>query len=204
MFEQGIPGTMLNTSIQQGFAEKFKTASAVAGVGTTVSTQSNDPGRTEALPGLLMTDAGTWLKNEMLHEEIFGPATVVVGCRSSDDLLRCGQALEGSLTATIHGTAAELEAHRELVSVLATKAGRLIFNGYPTGVEVGYAMHHGGPYPATTDVKFTSVGAAAIYRFARPVCYQGFPERLLPQELQNANPRNIWRIVDGHLTRDAL
>jgi alpha-ketoglutaric semialdehyde dehydrogenase len=204
MFQEGVPGTMLNTGIQKAFAEKFKTAAAVAGVGATVSTETGEPGRTEGRPGVLVADASTWLKNETLHEEIFGPATVVVGCQSADDLLRCSRALEGSLTATIHGAAAELDAHRELVDVLATKAGRLIFNGYPTGVEVGYAMHHGGPYPATTDVKFTSVGAAAIYRFARPVCYQGFPEQLLPPELQNANPRKIWRTVDGRFTRDGI
>jgi NADP-dependent aldehyde dehydrogenase len=108
------------------------------------------------------------------------------------------------LTATIHGTPEELAENRELVNLLSTKAGRLIFNGYPTGVEVGYAMHHGGPYPATTDVKFTSVGATAIYRFARPVCYQGFPEQLLPSELQDANPRGIWRTIDGRITRDPL
>ena len=112
--------------------------------------------------------------------------------------------LEGTLTATIHGTPEELNQYQNLISLLSTKAGRLIFNGFPTGVEVGYAMHHGGPYPATTDEKFTSVGAAAIYRFARPICYQGFPEDLLPPELQNANPRNIWRTVDGKLTRDPI
>jgi NADP-dependent aldehyde dehydrogenase len=204
MFEQGTPATMLNAAISRGFATNFKAAAAVAGVTSTVSTQTDDPQRTEGRPGVLVTDADTWLRNENLHEEIFGPATVIVGCESAADLLRCSQTLEGSLTATIHGTPEELAEHRELVNVLGTKAGRLIFNGYPTGVEVGYAMHHGGPYPATTDVKFTSVGAAAIYRFARPVCYQGFPEHLLPPELQNANPRGIWRTVDGRLTRDTL
>jgi NADP-dependent aldehyde dehydrogenase len=80
----------------------------------------------------------------------------------------------------------------------------LIFNGYPTGVEVSYAMQHGGPYPASTDARFTSVGAAAIYRFARPVCFQGFPDAALPEELQNANPRGIWRMIDGQWTKNAL
>ena len=112
--------------------------------------------------------------------------------------------MEGSLTATIHGTPEELARQRDLVDTLSRKAGRLVFNGYPTGVEVGYAMHHGGPYPATTDAKFTSVGAASIYRFAAPVCYQNFPEHLLPQELQNANPRNIWRTINGQLTRNPV
>ena len=112
--------------------------------------------------------------------------------------------MEGSLTATIHGKAEELDSNRELIDILSTKAGRLIFNGYPTGVEVSSAMHHGGPYPATSDSKFTSVGTTAIYRFARPVCYQNFPDAALPPELQCANPGKIWRTIDGQLTRDPL
>ena len=95
-------------------------------------------------------------------------------------------------------------AHRGLVHVLEEKAGRLIFNGFPTGVEVVPAMHHGGPFPATTDPKFTSVGTAAIYRFARSVCYQSFPQWALPEELQDANPRGIWRQVDGLLKREPV
>jgi NADP-dependent aldehyde dehydrogenase len=160
--------------------------------------------RTEGQPGVIVADAATWLENQTLHEEIFGPATVVVRCGSSAEILQCAEHVAGTLTATIHGNADELAAHGELIDLLTRKAGRLIFNGYPTGVEVGYAMHHGGPYPATTDEKFTSVGAAAIFRFARPVCYQNFPEALLPAELRNANPRGILRNIDGRLTRDAL
>ncbi len=86
--------------------------------------------------------------------------------------------------------------------MLENKSGRLVFNGYPTGVEVSYAMHHGGPYPATADAKFTSVGTAAILRFLRPVCYQNFPDESLPLELQAKNPRKIWRMVDGQLSRE--
>ena len=204
MFANGAPGAMLNPAISKGYAERFKAAAAVAGVGTTISTRSGGPESTEGRPGLLTTDAGTWLKNKQLHEEIFGPATVAVACASDADLERCAAALEGSLTATVHGAEDELRERAELVRILAVKAGRIIFNGYPTGVEVGYAMQHGGPYPATTDAKFTSVGAAAIYRFARPVCYQNFPEQLLPAELQNANPRQIWRTVNGQFTRGSL
>jgi NADP-dependent aldehyde dehydrogenase len=118
--------------------------------------------------------------------------------------MQCAEKLAGTLTATLHGNADELGAHGELVDLLSRKAGRLVFNGFPTGVEVGYAMHHGGPYPATTDAKFTSVGSAAILRFARPVCYQNFPEALLPPELKNANSLGIMRNVDGRLTRDPL
>ena len=145
-----------------------------------------------------------WLKRHELHEEIFGPSTLVVRCASGRELADRVEKLEGTLTASIHGTPEELAANKQIIDVLSRKAGRLIFNGYPTGVEVGYAMHHGGPYPATTDEKFTSVGAASIYRFARPVCYQNFPGKTTAGRLQDANPRKIWRMINGQLTRDAV
>lgn len=203
-FESAQPGSMLNAAIQHGYSEKFKAMAAVAGVGSHCSSRAAASERTEAAPGLFTTDLRTWLGNHELHEEIFGPAAVLIECDSDAELLAAANALDGTLTATIHGTQEELERHRGLIGILSRKAGRLIFNGYPTGVEVGHAMHHGGPYPATTDARFTSVGAAAIYRFARPVCYQNFPEALLPAELQNANPRKIWRTVDGRWTRDPI
>jgi 2,5-dioxopentanoate dehydrogenase len=203
-FEAAPAGSMLNAAIRTGYQDKFKAMSAVAGVTSHASSHPADAGPTEAQPGLFTTDSRTWLNHHELHEEIFGPATVLVECQSQAELLNIAKSLEGTLTATIHGTPDELEQHGELLDILGRKAGRLIFNGYPTGVEVGHAMHHGGPYPATTDERFTSVGTAAIYRFARPVCYQGFPENLLPPELQNANPRNIWRLVNGQLTRDPV
>jgi NADP-dependent aldehyde dehydrogenase len=153
---------------------------------------------------MLTTDARTWLHNEALQGEIFGPVTVSVACDSHEDLLQVAKQIQGSLTATIHGTPEDLERYADLVAVLRMRAGRLIFNGYPTGVEVSHAMHHGGPYPATTDPKFTSVGATAIYRFARPICYQDFPELMLPPELQNANPRRLGRTVNGRLTSEGL
>ena len=119
-------------------------------------------------------------------------------------MLQLARALHGHLTATIHGAEKDLADFSELIAILRRKAGRLIFNGFPTGVEVCHAMHHGGPYPATTDARATSVGTAAIQRFARPVCYQDFPQSALPEELADRNPRGIWRLVDGGLTRDAL
>ena len=112
--------------------------------------------------------------------------------------------LEGHLAASIHGTEQDLQEYADLVTTLRRKVGRLIFNGFPTGVEVCGAMNHGGPYPAATDVHFTSVGTAAIYRFARPVCYQGFPEHTLPPELQDANPLGILRQVNGTYTREPI
>ncbi len=204
LFEQASPPVMLNGAIYQGYTERVKSVAETKGVRSQFSTQAGKPEQTEAQPAVFSTDSGAWLHDKRLHEEIFGPATVLVHCGSEAEILEAARALEGSLTATIHGTEEELARNSELLDVLSRKAGRLIFNGFPTGVEVGYAMHHGGPYPATSDEKFTSVGAAAIYRFARPVCYQNFPENFLPSEIQNANPRKIWRLINGQLTRDAI
>jgi len=203
-FEQSAPGTMLNPGVSKGYEERFRSAAGVKSVAVYRSEHSAVALRTEGQPGVIVTNAVTWLNNQTLHEEIFGPATIVVRCESDAEMLRCAHKLAGTLTATFHGSADELAERGELLDLLSRKAGRLIFNGFPTGVEVGYAMHHGGPYPATTDEKFTSVGSAAILRFARPVCYQNFPESLLPAELRNANPRGILRNIDGRLTRDAL
>ena len=146
----------------------------------------------------------TYRDNPRLAGEIYGPASLAVRCASRPELLQLARSLHGHLTATIHAAGRDLEDFAELVAILRRKAGRLVFNGFPTGVEVCHAMHHGGPYPATTDSRSTSVGTAAIHRFARPVCYQDFPQEALPEELQDSNPRGIWRLVDGALTKDAL
>ena len=204
MFSDAPPGTMLYTGIRNAFETRLSAASKVAGVKTQASAEPRKTEGTEAVPAMLATDAETWLQNDALQGEIFGPATVSVACGSHEELLRIAKQIRGSLTATIHGTPEDLERYSDLVALLRMRAGRLIFNGYPTGVEVSHAMHHGGPYPATTDPKFTSVGAMAIYRFARPVCYQNFPEAMLPPELQNANPRKLWRTVNGRWTREGL
>jgi NADP-dependent aldehyde dehydrogenase len=132
-----------------------------------------------------------------LSDEIFGPDTLMVHCDSAQDYVRAARALDGHLTATILGDEDDLVAHRELIEALGQKANRLIINGMPTGVEVSHAMVHGGPYPAASDPRFTSVGTQAIYRFAKPVCFQNFPQVLLPQELQDGNPLGLRRLVDG-------
>jgi alpha-ketoglutaric semialdehyde dehydrogenase len=203
-FEQAAPGTMLNPSIAKNYEERFGSAAAVKNIRAQRGTREADARRTEGRPGLLTTDAATWLANHTLHEEIFGPATLVVRCDSAQQLLECSHAIDGTLTATVHGTAEEIVQNHALLEVLTQKAGRLVCNGFPTGVEVSEAMHHGGPYPATTDERFTSVGTTAIYRFARPICYQNTPEAALPAELKNANPLGIWRTVDGVLSRNPL
>jgi NADP-dependent aldehyde dehydrogenase len=205
LFEKGMPGTMLNPGVARGYEERFRNAAAaVKSLGVHKSANVAAAQRTEGQPGVIVTDAATWLANKTLHEEIFGPATVVVSCTTNAEILQCAKQLSGTLTATIHGIPVELAANAALVDLLSRKAGRLIFNGFPTGVEVGYAMQHGGPYPATTDEKFTSVGSAAILRFARPVCYQNFPEALLPAELRDANPLAVLRNINGRLTRDPI
>jgi len=131
-----------------------------------------------------------------LAEEIFGPNTLLVSGNETDMKL-IAKGLTGHLTATVLGDEADLLAHRELLEILEQKAGRVLINGFPTGVEVTHAMVHGGPYPSTSDPRFTSVGTQAIYRFAKPVCYQNFPQSLLPPELQDANPLGIRRLRDG-------
>jgi len=149
---------------------------------------------------LFETDATAFLGSD-LDAEIFGPTTLLVRHSSRDQLLEIARSLEGHLTATIHGTEQDLRDSADLVAILENKVGRLVFNGFPTGVEVSHAMVHGGPYPSTSDGRSTSVGTRAIFRFTRPVCYQGFPDEALPEELKDSNPMGIWRMVDGQMTR---
>src|SRR5437763_5314818 len=136
-----------------------------------------------------------------LADEVFGPTTLLVHYGAERDLVSAAQQLQGHLTATIHGTEADLAQASELIRTLETKVGRIVFNGFPTGVEVSHAMVHGGPFPATSDGRSTSVGTLAILRFARPVCYQDFPDAALPPELQNSNPLGVMRLVNGTFVR---
>ena len=152
-------------------------------------------------PALFGVSLNEFLTHPELGEEVFGPTTLLVHYGEERDLLKAAQQLEGHLTATIHGTDEDLARSQELIRVLETKVGRIVFNGFPTGVEVNHAMVHGGPFPATSDSRTTSVGTMAIWRFARPVCYQDFPDTALPAELQKANPLGIMRMVNGKLTR---
>ena len=152
---------------------------------------------------LFETDARSFLASSGLDGEIFGPTTLLVQDSSREQLLEIARGLEGHLTATILGTEQDLREHADLVAILENKVGRLVFNGFPTGVEVSDAMVHGGPYPTTSDGRSTSVGSQAIFRFARPICYQSFPDDTLPEELKDANPLGIWRMIDGHMTREA-
>jgi 2,5-dioxopentanoate dehydrogenase len=204
LIKGALPPTLLHSGILQAFEAGVKRVQTIAGVQSTPSANPADHGKWEALPSVFATDFSTFVKHPALSEELFGPSTLLVQCSSPEEMLAVAQGLEGHLTATIHGTAEDLAEYSALIAILENKVGRLIFNGFPTGVEVCASMQHGGPYPSTTDSRSTSVGTAAILRFARPIAYQNFPQAALPIELQNENPRGIWRLVDGHLTREKL
>ena len=203
LFESAPPATMLHPGILRAYQEGLRRVGEVNGVEGKRSTAPADENKTEAQAAVFVTEAETFLGHEELSEEVFGPATVVVSCSSKEEIMKVAHDLQGHLTATIHGTSKDLAGYQDLVELLQTKVGRLVFNGFPTGVEVCTAMHHGGPYPATTDVRSTSVGAYAIKRFARPICFQSFPQEALPVQLRDQNERGIWRIVDNKITKDA-
>ena len=146
---------------------------------------------------LLETTFADFAADHHLAEEVFGPTTLLIQCGNPSDMLQAARALDGHLTATILGSEEDLANHAELLHILETKVGRVLFNGFPTGVEVCHAMVHGGPYPATSDGRSTSVGGEAIFRFARPVAYQGFPQSVLPPALRDNNPEGILRLRNG-------
>ena len=196
-------GPMLTAGIKKNFAGN--TAGRAQQPGVRVIAQGTTVTAGGAAPVWFETSALDFLGNHGLSGEIFGPSSIVVWCQDRAEMLAVARALEGTLTATLHAGAVEAREQGDLVDILAAKAGRLILNGYPTGLEVSPAIVHGGPYPATSDGgRSTSVGTRAINRWARLVCYQGFPDELLPAELQNANPLGLRRLVNGQWTQEQL
>lgn len=150
---------------------------------------------------LAKVSAGTFLQNPHFKEEVFGPFSLMVACADKTEMTAVLQSLHGQLTATIMATDSDLAAHADILELQTSLAGRVILNDAPTGVEVNSSMVHGGPFPATSDARFTSVGASAIKRWVRPVCFQGFPDAWLPEELKDANPRGIWRSVNNEWSK---
>ena len=208
-FSEAVRGaacaTMLTPGIRTAFLENRDRVTAVPGVtALAAATAPADAAKTEAQPSVAVTTAARFLAHPALATEAFGPFTLVILAESPAELTACARALEGQLTATLLGEADELAAAASLVALLELKAGRLVVNAFPTGVEVCHAMHHGGPSPAASDARFTSVGTAALLRFARPVCYQSFPAALLPPALQDANPLGLMRLVNGARTAAPL
>ncbi len=176
-------GMMLTPAISERYVDELAARCAFPAV-SVLALAAAPNRRSQAVAALLATDTAEFLQNARLREELFGPCSLVIRCAAHEDFARCAEQLEGQLTATVWGGTAELAEQSELLWLLEQKAGRVIVNDFPTGVEVGAATVHGGPFPATTDSRFSSVGARSIARFVRPVAYQNFPPELLPPELR--------------------
>lgn len=179
------PMPMLHAGIKKNFNEKLKLLKAVQGVSRISGSDSQGDKGCFVSPTLLLVSADDFFRESNISEEVFGPSSVVVQCESQEQMLALAEKLQGELSATVYASTAEEDFCRKLLILLEKKVGRLILNEFPTGLEVCGAMNHGGPYPATTDSRFTSVGTMAINRFLRQICYQNFSANLLPSELQN-------------------
>jgi NADP-dependent aldehyde dehydrogenase len=198
-----VTTTPTQTLLTKAIADRF--TSAIKGRDATLLAEGAKPESSTAAAtvqaSLFVADYKDLMENQDLAHEIFGPTTVVVGYQDRKQLLALAEQLEGHLTATLQADESELADYADLIDILTRKVGRVILNAYPTGVEVCHAMVHGGPFPATSDGRSTSVGTQAIYRFTRLVCYQSFPDAVLPDELKSNNPLGIMRLVDGERMR---
>lgn len=198
-------GVMLNEGIQQAYNSGVAAICGQPGVAKQAVGESD-----EGKPGycgqatLMTVAAADFISNPELTEEMFGPASLLIKCRDLAELQNAVATLRGQLTGTIQTAPGEMSDYEELIEIMSQRVGRLLVNGFPTGVEVCHAMVHGGPFPAASDVRFTSVGSAAIYRFLRPLCLQNYPAEDLPEPLQNENPLAIWRLVNGQRTKDKI
>ena len=195
------PASMLHAGIQAAYLKNSKAAMEHKGV--CLYTDKNPDGE-NAYPVLATVDGATFLANPLLAEEVFGPYSILVQCKDLNELKAVWSSLHGQITTTIMGTDKDLHENKSLVEKAFLHAGRVVINGVPTGVEVCDSMVHGGPYPASTDSRFTAVGVKAVNRWLRPVSYQNWPDSLLPSALQNANPLNINRAINGQQSKDAL
>ncbi|MBT2515698.1 aldehyde dehydrogenase (NADP(+)) [Arthrobacter sp. ISL-30] len=188
--------TMLSGGIASAWEHGYNTLESVPEV-ELIGRGKSGPTANAPAPAVFGADLNVFTSNPVLHEEIFGAASLVVRYKGVEDLIEATSKLDGQLTASLHVTEEDYPVASALIPALERRVGRIIVNGWPTGVEVGHAVVHGGPYPATSDSKTTSVGTLAIYRFLRPVAYQNFPEQLRPAPLQDANPWHINRLIDG-------
>jgi NADP-dependent aldehyde dehydrogenase len=192
LIEAAPPGMMLHAGICKSFADSKQAVASTAGV-ESLALSKTDPKPGEGTAAVFTVPFKDFLANPSLQREMFGPATLIVR-GSLWEIEAAIPKLEGQLTASLHATDEELAANPGLVHALQQRAGRIIFNGFPTGVEVCNSIVHGGPFPATSDGRSTSVGTMAIFRFCRPVAWQSFPDAALPAELQEANPLGIKRM----------
>ena len=198
--KENPPGCMLNPKISKHYQEQRAKMFSQAGVEVLAKPEKTEE-KTRGAAAVATTTADKFLANEVLAEEVFGPYTLILSCENNQQMQKVASQLKGQLTITLMGKEEEITANKPLVDACREKAGRVIFNGVPTGVRVCQAMQHGGPFPATTDSKFTSVGTTAIERFVRPIAFQDAPQDLLPDELKDNNPLKIFRTVDGVLKK---
>jgi len=201
-FVNTVPGTMLNRNICKAYAHGIDTLNGAGATLVAEASTAANADKAEARPSAFSTTGAAFLSNKAFTEEVFGPATLFVVCKDAAELHSVLNSLEGQLTATVHAADGDKEALLPVVSIITQKAGRVIYGGYPTGVEVCHSMVHGGPFPSTSNAASTSVGTGAILRFVRPVAFQDFPDDLLPDALKKDNPLNILRLVDGNWTKD--
>jgi NADP-dependent aldehyde dehydrogenase len=197
------PGTMLHAGIAKAYGEKRKAALEQQEV-ETVAVSEVQPQQEQGVPTIASATAKAFFSNPLLHQEVFGPYSLVIRCADEAELLAVATHLEGQLTCTMMATEKDIKEHAELVDLVQDICGRLIHNGVPTGVRVALSMQHGGPFPATTDSRFTSVGADGIKRWVRPLSFQNWEDNLLPDTLKNTNPLGIWRMVNDQLSNGAL
>ncbi|WP_106477621.1 aldehyde dehydrogenase (NADP(+)) [Phytohalomonas tamaricis] len=198
------PGqVMLNPGLVENYKRGVERLNALDGVEELATGESE--GQYQGAARLFKAEKHVLFEHQSpLFEEVFGPCTVVTEVDSPEELQQAARSLNGQLTATLIAEESDLTTHQGLLPILEERAGRVLLNGYPTGVEVCDAMVHGGPYPATSDSRGTSVGTLAIERYLRPVCYQNYPDAFLPEPLKNANPFGLMRLIDGENSRDAL
>ena len=188
--------TMLTSDIHAAYTQGIERLSGNANVQCLASGEEGVVSNA-CQPRLFTAHASDFLIDETLQQEVFGAASLIIECEGLEEMQRVAESLEGQLTATLHMDEGDMGAAQSLLPILETKAGRILVNSWPTGVEVCHAMVHGGPFPATSDSRTTSVGSAAIRRFLRPVCYQNFPDALRPHALKEANPYRLHRLLDG-------
>ena len=201
--EKTIPAKMLHPGIAKAFDEKRDKALKQENV-KTVSVSKTSKKENEGTPTVATASGKDFLNNPILHQEVFGPYSIVIQCADMNEMVQVAKHLEGQLTSTLMATDNDFLNNEELVEAVKNICGRFILNSVPTGVEVCLSMQHGGPFPATTDSRFTSVGADGIKRFARPIAFQNWENKLLPDELKNENPLKIWRTVNNELTKDVI
>ncbi len=198
-----LPAPMLHSGIAANFRENRSRVTSEDGV-SVIAESATIANATDDMPTVAITKAAVFLANKAVHTEVFGSFTLIVVCQDAAEMQNVATVLEGQLTATLMATPADIGEQHVLVETIKDKCGRLILNNVPTGVEVCLSMQHGGPWPSTTDSRFTSVGGDSIKRFARPLCFQNWPDALLPDELKNANPCNLFRTVNNELTQSPI